>query len=129
MLILPPIDQTAEELTQKFSYSAILDKETFKLRFQYMFRQDRWYIYLYDALENPLVMGKKMVIDFPLFEYNIKSGMPKGQLILFDTSGTGEECGFADLGNRCKLYYLEYSENENIRLHDYYDETLTIAIP
>ena len=129
MLILPPIDLPEEDIPQKYKFSIVLDGVTFNIYLQYMFRSDRWYISLSDALENPLVMGKKMVIDFSLFEYNIKSGMPKGQIVLFDTSGTGEECGFADLGNRCKLIYLEDSEDEPIPYKSYYDSTLTIDIP
>lgn len=128
MLYLTLLDVNPEDLPYKHSFSAILDGTTFLFDINYIVRSDRWYITLYDSSSNVLVAGKKMVVNYPLFDTHVKAGMPKGQVMLLDTAGTEAECGHDDFSNRCKLIYLEDDEGEFVNLSNFYEETLIVDV-
>ena len=68
-------------------------------------RLSRWMFSLYDAQDNPLVVGLYLRVNFDLLSRFKINGMPSGMLMLYDASGSGEECGRNELGTRCKLLF------------------------
>lgn len=91
-------------------YLVSLDAAEFTIGLTYHERQDRWYLDLSDADGVLLIGGKMLSPNVPLLaDYQI-DGLPPGELVLLDTGGTGEPCGYADLGWRHMLVYVPESE-------------------
>jgi hypothetical protein len=89
-----------------FKMRTELDGDQYVLNFHWNTRDSRWYMSFYDANELPLVCGIPMLVDGDLIHRFAITGMPTGYLIFSDTSGASEECGYDDIGDRCKLYYI-----------------------
>lgn len=98
-----PIKETAPAFKIRIEISGV----QYIFRFIWNNRSQTWVMDLYDANENPLATGINMVVNFPLLYTRRVEGLPNGVLILFDTKETNQECGRNDLGERCKLYFLE----------------------
>ena len=87
-----------------------LSGRDYRLRTDYNGREDRWYLYLFDA-DGVLVSGPMRVrpgIDL-LRKVRWKTSCPAGALIAFDLSGTAESPGaapsWAEYGRRVRLFY------------------------
>ena len=107
MIQLPPYSPTSDEQQPVYDYTIPLGGITFRVVLKYLVRPDRWYISIYTVDGVALVKGVKLVVDTVLFEDLQIPGMPAGKLALWDTADSGAECGWADLGNRCQLVYIE----------------------
>jgi len=107
MIQLPPFDIADVEQVPEYDYTIQLGDDTFRVVLRYAERTDRWYLYLYDAADEPLLLGKRLSIDTPLLETYQIPGLPPGDIAIWDTSDSGVECGYEDLGRRCHLVYLE----------------------
>lgn len=108
MIQLPPYGDAEQQPV--YSYTIALDDVLFGFVLLYRERQDRWYMSIYDSDGEPLLLGKKLSVDTPLLEAYEIPGLPPGEIALWDTSGAEVECGFADLGVRCELIYIEVDE-------------------
>jgi hypothetical protein len=87
-----------------------LDGATYKFEALWSERDEAWNVSLYTADEVPLVVGRKAVLNFPLFHRFKDSRLPPGRLILFDTSPGRKEAGLVDLGRRVQLVYFDKNE-------------------
>lgn len=105
---LPPFEPTEQEPTH--DYTVDLSGVTYRLEIQWFERLVRWYISLYDASDVLLISNKRMSIDYPLFWRNTGRKPAGGYLFLVDVEETGAECGFEELGNRCKLVWVTLDE-------------------
>jgi hypothetical protein len=110
MIQLPPYATDAKDQQSVYDYTIPLGDDTFRVVLTHRERQDRWYIDIYTVAGAALVTGYMLAVDGPCFEDLQIAGLPAGTLALYDTSGSGEECGFADLGSRCWLVYLSPDE-------------------
>lgn len=90
-----------------FKIKTILQDIELVLRFDWNTRQEKWHISFYNSEESPLILGIPLNIDSEIIGRFKIDGMPKGKMILFDTSLKNIECGRSDLGDRCKLIYVE----------------------
>lgn len=102
LLELAPINPEIQ--SSSYDYQIDLGDVTYRLVIRYNTRSDRWYLSLYDAENNLLISGVKLVINYPLLSNHL-SAPSGGTLILIDTANTGEECGYEDLGRRCQLLW------------------------
>lgn len=109
MIQLPPYNDGTDR-QQTTDYTITLSDVLFRIVIEYKDRLDRYYLYLYDADDEPLLMGKKLSVDTPLLSQYEIDGLPDGELMLLDTSDAGAECGFEDLGVRCVLLYVPTDE-------------------
>lgn len=107
MLILPPYKHAADDQEAVYDYTVPLGDASYRVVLTHCTRQDRWYMSLYDADDAILIHRVFLAVDIFLLEDLEIEGLPPGELALFDTSESGAECGFDDLGNRCELIYLE----------------------
>jgi hypothetical protein len=108
MIILDPYQPA--EAYPSLDYSVSMDGTQYRVALSYHERQDRWYLDLYDSDDTALLTGKMLAPDVALLaDYEI-AGMPAGQIFLLDTGGTGEPCGYADLGWRHLLVYVPEAE-------------------
>jgi hypothetical protein len=88
-----------------FKLTTVLEDIQLILRFDWIERQLRWVLSIYDANEVLLVASLPLNINVELIERLEIIGLPPGRLILYDTTEKFIECGFKDLGDRCKLLY------------------------
>ncbi len=109
MIQLPPFDDGTERVPT-YDYTILLEDVLYRFVLKYRDRLDRWYMDIYDADDNALLLGKKLSVNTPLLEIYQIAGLPPGEIALIDLSGDGPECGFEDLGVRCELVYILESE-------------------
>ena len=106
MKLLPPI--LPDEQYPIYDYSIDLGESRYRIVLTFRERLDSWYLDLYDAAGTLLLVGKRLSVNNPLLDRYAIDGLPPGELVCVDTSGNdGLECGYADLGHRCALVYLD----------------------
>ena len=110
MIQLPPSDRAGIEQYPVYDYNVTLTGVEFRLVQTHRERPNRWYLTIYDANGTALLSNKKMSINTPLLADLQISGLPAGEIALWDSSGAETECGFDDLGTRCLLLYFEPDE-------------------
>lgn len=98
-----PLDSS--DKVSNFKFRTTLDEVDYFLRFRWNSRSALWLMDIYDADDQPINMSIRLVVNTNLIEKYKNDRMPKGILMLFDTEGSYEECGFDELGNRCVLIY------------------------
>lgn len=113
-LIPTRTDLTNYELTVE------LDGVDFDLRFLWNDRDESWYLTITETQETsideetgekvPLLSGVPINIGVPLMRVLTSLDRPSGELLAFDTTGTGTAPGKTELGSRVLLYYLEAAE-------------------
>jgi len=89
----------------RFKFTTTLDGVDFILRFRWNTRIELWVMDIFDADENEINMSIPLMVNTNVIKKYKSNSMPQGTMILFDTSGTDEECGFDELGDRCVLLY------------------------
>ncbi len=95
-----------------FRIAVPLDGGTYVLDFDWSDRSGAWFIDVYvqsDTSPVPILLGQKLTVGYPWLRGCVADGRPVGELILVDLNGGGE-CGRYDLGNRCRLMYLDAEE-------------------
>jgi hypothetical protein len=83
-----------------------LEQETFGLRARWNERVSTWLLDVSDDV-GVVVASVPIVVEAPLLRRYTDRRLPKGELVLVDTTGQGAEPGLADLGARCRLLYTE----------------------
>lgn len=96
-----------------------LDGRDYVLRFLYNTREDRWYLYLYDQDESPIVGGIKIVAEIDLLQRVTDPRRPPGILIARDLTASddapkieSEDPGLNDLGQDGRVKLLYFTESE-----------------
>ncbi|HCU24078.1 MAG TPA: hypothetical protein DF383_03595 [Deltaproteobacteria bacterium] len=103
---MPELFQIPVEATEpSFKKRIDLGARAYVFHFYFNERMSRWVMSVYDADEQPIVVGIVMVIDSSLTGRYSDPRLPEGEIILYDSSETHQECGYEDLGNRCLLIY------------------------
>ncbi len=77
----------------------------FSYRLKFNARVKYWTLDFMDAAFNPIQMGIRGTVNFPLLIRCTSPKKPPGQLYLMDTSGEGIDPGPYDLGNRVRFVY------------------------
>lgn len=92
-----------------FSFRTTLAAEEFVFAFRYNQRESTWYMSLYDADVEPIVLGVKVVVGIPLFRGCVDERKPKGTLVAIDSTKQDLDPGLEDLGVRVALVFGEYA--------------------
>lgn len=90
-----------------------LEGREFLLSFSYNQRIDRWYLSIYDEEETPLLLGLKLVANWPLLRhYRYDTRLPPGELMALTTDGSTAPPTLTELGpgRRAELVYLDSTE-------------------
>lgn len=90
-----------------YDFSIDLDGKTYNFDIAYNTRTGLWYLTISDSDLVQLVGGLPLVVNSDLVNRFHREELPPGFLMLYDTSGNNQECGKADLGDRCVLLYEE----------------------
>lgn len=106
MLQLP----TLIDGTTYYDFSVQLDGVTFVLTFQWNAREACWYFDLADIAGNPLLSGRRVVLNMPLLARFRQATLPNGDLMAVDTTGLNIDAGLTDLGDRVLLLYVTQSD-------------------
>jgi hypothetical protein len=91
-----------------FTYRINLDARTYNIAINWNTRDERWYIYIYDA-ENRALATSPLLVEADLWRRFRLSALPRGLMFLTDPAGDTRECARNELGTRCKLVYVEES--------------------
>ena len=90
--------------------TVVLDGQRYRFDFRYNKRDDSWYMSLFDANDDPLVLGIALALGLDLlFPYRYKA-VPPGPLFVEDLSRTDTECGLDGFDSRCVLLYNTQNE-------------------
>lgn len=94
-----------------YNYVIKLDGVNYKLDFYFNPRinlgKGQWMVGLYDQQDSLLVAHVAVIATWPLFDRFKDLGIPPGTVFCFDTSGENLDPGQFDLGDRCRIMYLE----------------------
>lgn len=98
-----------------WTQTTALDGVDFVLTFDWNQRMGRWTLTLADAGGTVLRAGMVLVVNTRLLRGLVTPGRPAGELTVVDTLGRGDaDPGFADLGARFQLAYLDAEEMRRI---------------
>ena len=85
----------------------------YRLLFDYVGREDRWYLSIADQDEVPLARGIKLVVNWPLLRRrHADPRLPPGELVVVDTTEHGGSPGLDELGESFELVYYSAEELE-----------------
>ena len=90
-----------------------LEGREFTLSFAFNQRIGRWYLSIYDEAEVPLLLGIKLVTNWPLLRrYRFDTRLPPGELMALAADGDRTPAGLDELGpgKRVELVYLEAAD-------------------
>jgi len=90
---------------QRYSVRVLLDGLNFTLEFFWNPRELAWYLLIYDASGNQLLI-RKVVVGQPLTQIFVNPALPRGELFAIDTTGKDQDPGLTDLGSRVVLIYI-----------------------
>jgi hypothetical protein len=93
-----------------YDFSIPLDGVTFRLEFHWNDRDSAWYFAIFDAVDEPLLSGRKVVLGIPLINRFRDPRLPAGDITAIDTTGMNTEPGLTDLGTRVHLLYTELTD-------------------
>jgi len=99
-----PTQQGVPFYTQRLT----LDGRDFNFRFAWNQRLERWYLDIRDGADVPLLVGLKLVTNWPLLQaYHHDERLPPGELVVFTSLPDTSPPGYMDLGIglRCELVY------------------------
>lgn len=87
-----------------------LDGVSLQLEFMWNARDASWYVDFYTAELEPILLGRRVVPDLPLWGRSRDERFPGGQLVCNDTKGTGTIPGRRELGDTFVLTYFSAEE-------------------
>lgn len=73
-------------------------------------RDSAWYMDMYEADETPILLGVKLVLGNILGRRSRHLFFVQHLLRVVDTSGSGKDAGFDDLGSRVQVMHIPVSE-------------------
>jgi hypothetical protein len=106
MLVLPVLTDTP-----RYSTRVTLDKVNYWYDLEWIDREAAWFLSLYADDRTPLVLGVRVVVNFPFLARYREPGFPPGILQALDTSGSDADPAYGDLGDsitpgRVQLVYF-----------------------
>lgn len=100
---------TTSQTLADYSERVVLDGSEFLLRLFWNQREAKWYLSIYDSSEAPIALGIKVVANRPLLSSVLSPNRPPGE-IFATVLDNGPDPGFAELGGRVLLTYVDASE-------------------
>ncbi len=97
----------ADPVPPAYDFEVELEGALYRFDLHWNARDGAWFLALYDATENLLVAGRKVVLGANLLGRSADPALPPGALLIVDTSGANEDPRRDDLGARCQLCYME----------------------
>lgn len=96
-----------------YQFEAELDGTNYQLEFRWNDRAAAWFLEVRDSSGTPLLSGRRVCLNsFTLRRFR-GLGLPPGELLCYDTSGTNTDPGLNDLGGRVRLLYFTAAEMDD----------------
>lgn len=93
-----------------FSISTVLDAEVFVFECKWNFRDESWYLSIFEEDNTPIVQGVRMVLGTYLGRKSTHKLFKSGVFVMVDTTGQSMEATQEDLGYRVKLIRFSVEE-------------------
>jgi hypothetical protein len=99
-----------------YSIRPVLDGVTYEIVVRLNDRMSAYFLDLYDAERTPLVLGRRVVIEWDIFGLaRHLEGAPPGAIMAMDTTPRKEDPTFEDFGTRVLLVYHDADEIAGIQ--------------
>lgn len=89
-----------------YDFYVTLSEREYNVLVQWNDRDDSWYMSVSDASGDLIVAGARIVLG-RMIAFTADPRGPFGSFIAIDTSGSGQEAGYDDLGTRVSVLYVE----------------------
>lgn len=93
-----------------YSFSTTLDSQRFEFIVRWNEFDQGWYFDLLDEHEGVIVAGAKIVLGTILMSGSTDPRMPPGMFIVLDSTRSGLDANFEDLGTRVTVIYFSADE-------------------
>lgn len=105
MIVLP-----CQPGAARYNFQCDLDGSSFTFSFEFNDRDSGWYMSIADVNQTPLLLGRRIVLNYPLINIYRAAGLPAGDIVAFDSTGKNIEPDLLDLGDRVALCYIPFAE-------------------
>lgn len=105
-MIIIPTTTTNDASRQEI----VLEDNVYIIDLHWNTRGEFWVLDIYSAAEELLVAGIKLVLGSGLLQHHTSSKLPRGELLVVDTSSTLARIAKSDLGSSALLVYLTEAE-------------------
>lgn len=109
-----PVELPLRSGISDYQFTSELDGTEYLFNVRWNSRNLTWYLDILQEDETPIRHGVPIVLGTPLAYGETDPAFPNGVLIAFDTSGSGLDAGFSDLGERIVLLFYTDAEVEAI---------------
>lgn len=89
-----------------FEFRTTLEEVDFVFSFRWNNRMSRWIMDIKDAEESPLILGQPLNVNVDYLARFKVDGLPDGQILFVDATGSEGEAGVEDLGDSHFLGYI-----------------------
>lgn len=97
-----------------FDVRVVLGARTYRLRFDWMERLQRWSFSVYDQDDAPLLLGVKLLSNWPILaRYRYDKRLPPGEIVAVNLE-SGDPAGLGDLGVKVELRFWTYEELQGL---------------
>jgi len=93
-----------------YRFATVLDSQTFIFDVRWNGRNNSWYFDLLNEDEEPIRNNVRVVLGALLSIRATAEDSPLGIMQALDSSQSGAEAGFDDLGDRVEVYYYELAD-------------------
>lgn len=97
-----------------FTFDSTLDGRIFRFVFRYNSLYDYFTFDLKTRNDEPLLMGKKLVINYEFIRRYSNERYPPGALVAVDTTGSFDRITLDNFGNEIKFIYISEGELNDI---------------
>jgi hypothetical protein len=101
---------STDSTLSSYSQRTILDGREYVLTLQWNQRSAHWFLSIADQDGVSIADGLKLVANFPVNRRITDPRGPAGLIIPMDLSGSGNDPGLHDLGDRVLLVYVEVAD-------------------
>lgn len=88
----------------------VIDNKLLRLDVHWNTRGEFWSLDIYDDQAEPIVLGIKLVLGTGLLDRYTSPKLPRGELMLVDTTDTLAKVGYDDLGTSALLVFMSAEE-------------------
>jgi len=91
-----------------------LEGREYNLDLRWNQREERWYLSIFDEGNAALLLGRKLIANWPLLRYyrDYGTGLPQGELMAMDLTGDGSPPGLKDLGAGLRVELTYFTSDE-----------------
>lgn len=93
-----------------FRQTIQLGASVYSLTFTWNGREEFWYMDIAMNINDPIVSGIKLVVDWSLINRFADARLPTGHIVALDLSGQGLDAARNDLGSRVALIFMTDEE-------------------